>query len=88
MERTIEKTTVRELPIRKLILASASPRRRELLQEAGYTFVVFPAENVDETYLPDRELPWEHVVRLAREKAGAIVRPRRHSRHSRPMKFA
>ena len=53
-----------------LVLASASPRRREILQAAGIPFEVRPA-SVDEAVL-DGETPEEHVLRLARTKAEAI----------------
>ncbi|MGA2191764.1 MAG: Maf family protein [Nitrospirota bacterium] len=49
-----------------LILASASPRRRELLGQAGFDFIVDPA-HVDESGLPG-EGPEEHVIRLALDK--------------------
>ncbi len=55
----------------RLLLASASPRRADLLAAAGYTFTVVPAE-VDETPLPD-EPPLEYVRRLAEAKARAAV---------------
>jgi septum formation protein len=51
----------------KLILASASPRRAEILRNAGFAFEVF-STNVDETRLPD-EPAADYVLRLAREKA-------------------
>ena len=51
------------------VLASASPRRAELLRAAGFTFAVDPVD-VDESILPD-EAPEAHVRRLARQKAGA-----------------
>lgn len=54
-----------------LVLASRSPRRREILQQAGIPFVVRPAD-VDETPRPG-EAPRDYVVRIAREKAAAIV---------------
>lgn len=54
-----------------LILASASPRRKELLKTAGLTFRVIPA-NVNETGL-EKETPQEHVRRLSREKARAVA---------------
>ena len=52
-----------------MILASQSPRRRELLEEAGFSLEVLPAD-IDETRLPD-EAPETLVGRLAREKAEA-----------------
>lgn len=54
-----------------LILASQSPRRSQLLQNAGIPFIVQPAD-IDETLLPD-EAPGAYVCRLAREKALAIL---------------
>ena len=54
-----------------LILASASPRRRELLTQAGLTFSVEPA-NIDESRLP-HESPSAYVQRLALEKAEAVL---------------
>src|SRR6478609_3492181 len=54
----------------RLILASASPRRRELLAQAGYTFEVQPA-HVNEDLRPDED-PIAYVVRLAREKAQSV----------------
>ena len=55
----------------KLILASASPRRRDLLCEAGIEIRVVPA-HIDEQALP-RELPAEHVRRLAGAKADHVA---------------
>src|SRR6185437_3181448 len=52
-----------------LVLASASPRRRELLAQAGYTFEVWPAHVLED--LRPGEEPVAYVVRLAREKAEA-----------------
>ncbi|HVN03490.1 MAG TPA: Maf family protein [Bryobacteraceae bacterium] len=54
-----------------LVLASRSPRRREILQSAGIPFVVRPAD-VDESAHPD-EAPRDYVMRIAREKAAAIT---------------
>jgi septum formation protein len=55
-----------------LILASASPRRAELLTSAGYTFAILPVE-VDET--PQQgEPPLAYVLRVARAKAMAAAR--------------
>jgi septum formation protein len=53
-----------------LVLASASPRRQELLRNAGIAFTVQPAD-VDETPLAG-EMPRPCAERLAREKALAV----------------
>ncbi|MGD0830747.1 MAG: Maf family protein [Terracidiphilus sp.] len=53
-----------------LILASASPRRRELLTQAGFLFEVHPAHIPEEPYAD--EDPAAYVTRLAREKAEAV----------------
>jgi septum formation protein len=55
----------------RLVLASASPRRAELLTSAGFDFDVEPAE-VDETPGPD-EPPLEYATRVARAKATAAL---------------
>ncbi|MGA2218105.1 MAG: Maf family protein [Terracidiphilus sp.] len=55
-----------------LILASASPRRRELLTQAGFTFQVHPA-HIPEDPRPNED-PIAYVTRLAREKAEAVYR--------------
>ncbi len=54
-----------------IILASASPRRSELLRQIGVTFSVQPAD-VDETPLPN-ETAERYVERLARDKALAVA---------------
>ena len=54
-----------------IILASASPRRTELMGLAGIEFSVVPAD-ICEDALPD-EIPAEHVMRLSREKADAVA---------------
>lgn len=61
------------MPSAPLILASASPRRRELLERVGLALEVRPAD-VDETPLPG-EAPRAYVARVARAKAQAIARP-------------
>jgi septum formation protein len=55
----------------RLILASASPRRRELLAQAGYVFTV-EAADVDES-LRSGEAAAQYVRRLAEEKARAVL---------------
>jgi septum formation protein len=54
----------------RLILASASPRRRELLRQVGVTFRVVIAQ-VDESVLPG-EAPAAYVVRVAGDKAREV----------------
>jgi septum formation protein len=56
----------------RLILASASPRRRELLREAGYDFEVHPAD-IDEDDYPSSTLPGDLAQGLAMLKAQAVV---------------
>lgn len=63
------------MPTPQLILASGSPRRRELLSEAGFTFQIDVADT-DETLL-ESESPIVATSRLAIEKAEAVV-ARRH----------
>lgn len=53
-----------------LVLASASPRRQELLRNAGIEFTVCPAD-IPEDPLPN-ESPMDLAMRLAREKASAV----------------
>jgi septum formation protein len=57
----------------RVLLASASPRRRDLLNLVGIEHEVRPA-NIDERYLSG-ETPNAHAERLAREKAAAIDAP-------------
>lgn len=54
-----------------LVLASASPRRRQLLAQIGLTFEAAPVA-IDETPLPGEAGP-ALVERLARDKAGAAA---------------
>jgi septum formation protein len=56
----------------QLILASASPRRRELLQRAGVAFTVIPS-NTLEAVQPG-ETPQEYALRVASEKAQDVAR--------------
>ena len=55
----------------RLILASASPRRRELLDQLGVRFTCSPA-HIDESHRVD-ENPSDYVQRMAQEKAQAIA---------------
>ena len=59
-----------------LILASASPRRADLLRAAGLEFTVRIAD-IDETQLAN-ESPSAYVERLSRQKAQAVAQKRAH----------
>jgi septum formation protein len=56
---------------KRIVLASASPRRSELLESAGISFSVVPAD-IPEEPLPG-ESPTSHVLRLAEEKTLAVA---------------
>ena len=62
-------------PTFEVILASSSPRRRELLDAAGVKFTVrTPATPVDESLEPDLAAdPEEAAKKLAERKAGAVI---------------
>ena len=53
----------------KIILASASPRRRELLGKIGMEFDVLPAKGEE---IVTKKLPWEVVEELSFQKAKEI----------------
>ena len=55
----------------RFILASSSPRRRELLASIGVEFDVLPSQ-IPEEHQPG-EAPEEYVARLSREKANAVA---------------
>lgn len=54
-----------------VILASASPRRKALLEQLGLTFEIIPA-HINETMFPE-ETSLEHVRRLSEEKGKAVA---------------
>jgi septum formation protein len=56
---------------RRLVLASASPRRQQLLREAGYEFAIFPANIDEDSYL--NLMPIELARHLSFEKAKAVA---------------
>ncbi len=56
-----------------LILASTSPRRRQLLAEAGYRFTIVRPYEFAECGLCSRESPPELVARLALQKAADVA---------------
>ena len=56
-----------------IVLASASPRRKQLLAEAGYKFTVCPAD-IDESAIPAEGIePREYAKRLALAKAKSVA---------------
>jgi septum formation protein len=63
-----------KLPV-NVILASTSPRRKQLLEEAGVKFAVYKGSTeVDESLEPDLAAqPEEAVKKLAERKAGAVI---------------
>ena len=63
-------------------MASASPRRRELLTQAGFSFGIHPA-HIPEDPLPNED-PIAYVTRLAREKAEVIFSKLNQDSASRP----
>ena len=56
-------------PARRLVLASRSPRRQQLLEQIGVRFEVQPVDVVEQR--ADGESPHEYVRRVARDKARA-----------------
>src|SRR4051794_25513825 len=56
----------------RLILASASPRRRQLLEEAGYAFEVEPSDVVEPDPASETS-PSEYAAHLAWRKARAVA---------------
>ena len=60
--------TIRDM--NKIILASASPRRKELLKQMGLEFEVMPSHG-DE--IITRKIPWEIVMELSSQKARDLV---------------
>jgi septum formation protein len=60
------------LPPVQLILASASPRRRELLAQLAIPFTILPA-NIEESIMPG-EVPWAYTRRVAYAKAQHVAR--------------
>lgn len=55
----------------QIILASASPRRKELLDQIKVAYRVYPVD-LDETPLPN-EMPLDYVQRLAAEKSAVCI---------------
>jgi len=61
-------------PQSPLILASQSPRRKSLMHEYGYTFLVHPPSDTAEGGMCSGETPPELVVRLAKQKAEDVAK--------------
>ncbi|HUG69204.1 MAG TPA: nucleoside triphosphate pyrophosphatase [Pirellulaceae bacterium] len=57
----------------RLILASQSPQRRKLLEQAGYSFEVIPPHPSAECGVCSGETPNELVARLAKQKAADVA---------------
>ncbi len=68
----LEKMNLQKLPLIKVVLASQSPRRVELLKQMGVDCEILPTD-IDESALPN-ETPQAYVLRLARQKALAADR--------------
>lgn len=64
------KLIIQGLEDQKIILASSSPRRKELLEQIGLKFKVVPS-SIEESIQPG-ETPLEFAQRMAREKAHAV----------------
>jgi septum formation protein len=60
------------LPRKKLVLASRSPRRQKLLTDSGYAFEIDPSD-VDEEDFPPKSLPADVAVMLAQMKAEKVA---------------
>jgi septum formation protein len=56
-----------------IILASASPRRKELLADAGYEFKVVVPDIDESAFLPERLEPCQHAKQLALAKAKTVA---------------
>lgn len=54
----------------QIILASGSPRRRELLEQIGISFEICPAKGEE---VMNSTLPWEVVSELSAQKAGEVA---------------
>lgn len=65
----------------RLVLCSASPRRKELLESAGYRFLVDPADVEERVVLDPRLPPWPRAhraaQRIAEEKVASVAARRR-----------
>ena len=69
---------------RPLVLASASPRRKELLEELGITFAILTAKGAEPAPEPD-EAPAQYVMRAGHAKALAITETLNSSEAEKPV---
>jgi septum formation protein len=58
--------------MKKIVLASSSPRRELLLKQIGLDFIVYPS-NIDEKILSEKISPKEFVLKIALEKARRVA---------------
>ena len=68
-----------DAPQSPLILASQSPRRKSLMHEYGYSFLVHPPSDTAEGGMCSGETPPELVVRLAKQKAEDVAKQYEHA---------
>ena len=68
-----------DAPQSPLILASQSPRRKSLMHEYGYSFLVHPPSDTAEGGICSGETPPELVVRLAKQKAEDVAKQYEHA---------
>jgi len=74
-KQTAHNTKNTPVPTFQFVLASASPRRKKLLADAGYQFIVQPS-NIDENTLAEKLedlCPEKHTVQLALAKASNVA---------------
>jgi len=62
-----------EKRIAQIVLASTSPRRKQLLTEAGYEFAVCPPDIDESAYVSEHIGPCEYAERLAAAKARSVA---------------
>ena len=68
-----EQNTPSPQPTLQVVLASGSPRRRELLRDAGVKFIVRPSEIQEKLTVDQLADPPATAQKLAEQKAGAVV---------------
>ena len=66
--------------MKKLILASGSPRRKEILEQVGLDFCVFPSD-VEEVIT--KQVPSDIVMELSRQKAEDVFQKQKEHIHAK-----